>query len=77
MEIRKVGDVVNMDSYTTIGQTALAYSNETLIEKVDFRFDEKTGEKYPIYEVSGDWYDGRDGTCYSNKDSMYYIEFSN
>lgn len=49
-------------------------SGEDTIKKIESRFDEITGEKFDIYKVSGDWYDSRDGSCYSNKNSMYYIE---
>lgn len=66
MEIKKVGDVVWMDSYTSMGQNALGGYNKSIIEEVDYRFDEKTGEKFSIYKIDNDWYDGRCGSCYSN-----------
>jgi hypothetical protein len=74
MKIKKVGDVVWMDSYTSMGQSFLGGYNKSIIEEVDYRFDEKTGEKFSIYKVGDEWYDGRCGSCYSNKSSMYYIE---
>jgi hypothetical protein len=74
MKIKKVGDVVWMDSYTSMGQSSLAGDNKRIIKEVDYRFDEKTGEKFSIYKVGDEWYDGRCGSCYSNKSFMYYIE---
>jgi hypothetical protein len=71
---KKVGDIVWMDSYTSMGQNALGHYNESKIEKIEHRFDEKTGTKFPIYKVGSDWYDGRCGRCYSNDKSMYYID---
>ncbi len=67
----KVGDKVYIDGYTSMAQQN---SGEDTIKKIESRFDEITGEKFDIYKVSGDWYDSRDGSCYSNKNSMYYIE---
>lgn len=67
----KVGDKVYIDGYTSMAQQN---SGEDTIKKIESRFDEKTGEKFDIYKVSGEWYDSRDGSCYSNKNSMYYIE---
>jgi hypothetical protein len=70
---KKVGDIVWMDSYTSMGQSALGHYNESKIEKIEYRFDEKTGDKFPIYKVGNDWYDGS-GRSYSNDSSMYYID---
>lgn len=70
---KKVGDIVWMDSYTSMGQNALGHYNESKIEEIEYRFDEKTGDKFPIYKVGNDWYDGC-GRCYSNDKSMYYID---
>lgn len=67
----KVGDKVYIDGYTSMAQQN---SGEDTIKKIESRFDEKTGEKFDIYKVGGDWYDSRNGGCYSNKNSMYYIE---
>jgi hypothetical protein len=67
----KVGDKVYIDGYTSMAQQN---SGEDTIKKIESRFDEITGEKFDIYKVSGEWYDSRDGSCYSNKNSMYYIE---
>ncbi len=70
----KKGDVVWMDGYTSIAQQNSQEEYE--IEEVDYRYDEITGKQYPIYLVEGSWYDGRDGGCYSNENSMYYIEIN-
>jgi hypothetical protein len=67
----KIGDLVWKDGYTSMAQQIFG---QYPIEKVEYRYDEKTGEKYPIYLVGNEWYDGRDGGCHSNKESMYYIE---
>ena len=67
----KVGDKVYIDGYTSMAQQN---SGEETIKDIDIRYDEVTGEKFDIYKVGGDWYDSRDGGCYSNKNSMYYIE---
>jgi hypothetical protein len=67
----KVGDKVYIDGYTSMAQQN---SGEDTIKKIESRFDEITGEKFDIYKVGGDWYDSRNGSCYSNKNSMYYIE---
>jgi hypothetical protein len=59
------------------GCTPVAQQNADLVTivKVDGRFDEKTGEKFPVYHIGdGEWYDGRDGGCFSKKESMYYLE---
>lgn len=72
MTEKKVGDIVWLDGYTSFAQQN---SQEELpIEAVEHRFDEMTGERYPIYKVGGNWFDGRNGSCYLNKNSMYYIE---
>jgi hypothetical protein len=67
----KIGDKVYVDGYTSMAQQN---SREDTIEDIGIRYDEVTGEKFDIYKVSGDWYDSRDGRCYSNKNSMYYID---
>jgi hypothetical protein len=70
--LRNVGDRVYLD-----GCTSMAQQNAEIVTigKVDWRFDEVTGEKFPIYHIGdGEWYDGRDGGCYSKKESMYYLE---
>ncbi len=70
--IREVGDKVYLDGYTSIAQQN---AEIVTINKVDWKFDKNTGEKFPIYHVGdGEWYDGRDGGCYSNKKSMYYLD---
>ncbi len=69
--LRQVGDSVYLDGYTSMAQQN---AEIVTIKKVDWRFDEKTGEKFPIYHIGdGEWYDGRDGGCYSKKQSMYYL----
>ena len=69
---KKVGDLVWLDGYTGMAQQNSQEEYE--IEKVDYKFDADTGEKFPIYFVRGNWYDGRDGGAYNNDNSMYYIE---
>jgi ornithine carbamoyltransferase len=41
MESKQVGDVVYMDSYTSMGQNSLGGYNKSTIEKIEYRFDEK------------------------------------
>jgi hypothetical protein len=69
--MKKVNDVVYLECYTSMGQSSTGYFE---IDEVVHRFDQKTGKKYPIYKVADDWYDGRNGSCHSNENSMYYIE---
>ena len=71
-QVKEKGDLVWIDGYTSFAQQSAQDNVE--IEEVDFRFDEATGEKFPVYFVVGNWYDGRNGSCYSNKSSMYYID---
>lgn len=71
-KLREIGDRVYLD-----GCTPMAQQNAEIVTigKIDWRFDEATGEKFPIYHIGdGEWYDGRDGGCYSKKESMYYLE---
>lgn len=68
----KKGDKVWMDGY--IGTMAQQHARECIVEDIDIRYDELTGEKYNICLVDGDWYDCRNGSCHSNKQFMYYIE---
>lgn len=68
----EIGNKVFIDGYTSMAQQN---SCESKIEKIEKRYDELTGEEFEIVLVDGDWYDARDGSCYSNKKSMYYIEF--
>lgn len=71
-KLRSVGDTVYFN-----GCTPLARQDSQFLEikKVDWVLDEKTNEKFPIYHIGdGEWYDGRDGGCYSKKESMYYLE---
>lgn len=67
----QVGDEVYVDGYTSMAQQNA--ENER-IKEVRFKYDEESGERYPIYKVAGAWYDGRDGSCHSNKKSMYFID---
>jgi hypothetical protein len=69
---KKVGDLVWLDGYTGLAQQNAQEEYE--IEKIDYKFDKDTGEKFPIYLVRDTWYDGRDGGEYDNDLSMYYIE---
>ena len=70
LENKNVGDEVWIDGYTSMAQQNFG---KRIITGIDYRFDETTGEKYKIIQIDNDWYDSRDGGCYSNKDSMYYI----
>lgn len=65
------GDTVYIDGYTSMAQQN---SREAIIDDIQTRYDELTGEPFDVVLVDGDWYDARDGSCYSNKNSMYYIE---
>lgn len=67
----KIGDSVYIDGYTSMAQNNAGISE---IEDVSTRYDELTGEQFTIYKVGDSWFDGRDGSCYSNKNSMYYID---
>jgi len=71
MTILQAGDEVYIDGMTSMAQQSARYER---IKEVRFKYDEDTGERFPIYKVGGAWYDGRDGSCNSNTDSMYYIE---
>jgi len=66
-----VGDEVYMECLTSMGQSS---TGTYKIEEVQQRYDEYTGEPFLIYRVIDEWYDGRNGNCYSNKKSMYYLE---
>lgn len=69
---KNIGDEVYQDGYTSIAQQNFG---KVKITGVDYRFDEMTGEKFKIVQINNrDWFDTRDGGCYSNKDSMYFIE---
>lgn len=72
MKEHKIGDVVYVD-----GMTPMAEQNfhKTTVADKQYKFDDETGEKFPIYKVSGYWYDGRDGSAYKNENSMYYISW--
>lgn len=70
---KNIGDLVWIDGYTSFAQQK---SQEKFgIEKKEYRFDDLSGEKYPIYFVDGRWFDGRNGDAYKDDNCMYYIEF--
>jgi hypothetical protein len=68
----KVGNKVWIDGYTSIAQGNS--QEEVEIEEIEYRYDMKTGEKFPVYFVSENWFDSRDGSMYNNDNGMYYIE---
>lgn len=68
---KKIGDIVWLDGYTSIAQQN---SRRYPIERIDYKFDKDTGEKFAIYFVANRWFDSRNGGEYENNDSMYYIE---
>jgi hypothetical protein len=69
---KKIGDTVWLDGYTSFAQQNS--QEECEIEKIDYKFDKDTGEKFAIYFVADRWFDSRDGGEYDNPESMYYIE---
>jgi hypothetical protein len=71
---KNIGDLVWLDGYTSFAQQNS--QEEFEIEQKEYRFDEVSGEKYPIYFVNGRWFDGRDGGGYNNENCMYYIELT-
>lgn len=71
MKKHEIGDEVYLDGYTSFAQQN---GGVMKIDNIDSRFDEITGEKFLIYLVGGIWYDSRDGSCYKDEKSMYYIE---
>lgn len=66
----KVADKVYISCHTSMGSGSEGWS---FISEIETRYDEKTGEPFEILKVEDDWYDERDGSCHSNKKSMYYI----
>jgi len=71
LKYKSIGDEVWIDGYTSLAQQNFG---KRTISGIDYRFDEVTGERYKILQTNcGDWYDSRDGSCYSNKNSMYFI----
>ena len=66
----KVGEEVYLECYTSMGSGSNGYE---IISDVDHRYDAKTGEKFPVYEVNEKWYDGRSGVCYSHPKFMFGI----
>lgn len=71
---KNIGDLVWLDGYTGMAQQNS--QEEFEIENKEHRFDNLTGEKYPIYLVNGRWFDGRNGGAYNDEECMYYIEIS-
>ena len=72
LENKDVGDYVHVDGYTSMAQQNF---RKTLIIGVDYKFDPDTGDKFKIIQIdNGEWFDSRNGGCYSNENSMYYIE---
>ena len=70
-KILKVGDKVWFDGYTSMAQQN---AGEEVIAEIKIKYDEDSGRPFNIYKVGNAWYDGRDGSCFSNKQSMYYID---
>ncbi len=70
----KIGDKIYIDGYTSMAQ---GNARESKIDLIETRYDELTGLPFEIVLVDGEWYDSRDGGCYSNKNSVYYVIFSN
>jgi hypothetical protein len=70
---KKIGDLVWLDGYTSSAQQN---SRQYKIEKIDYKFDKDTGDRFAIYFVADRWFDSRDGGEYDNDKSMYYIEMS-
>lgn len=69
---KNVGDTVYLDGYTSMAQQN---SGKREITSVEYRYDSISGERFKIIQINdGDWYDTRDGGCYSNQNSMYYVE---
>ncbi len=64
----KVGETVIVEGWRSF-QTG----GESEIREVEWRYDDKTGDKFPTYKVDDEWYDGRNGGCYSNPDYMWDI----
>lgn len=71
----EVGDLVWLDGYTSMSQSNSQEKCE--IKEIEYRYDELTGLKYTIFYVNGKWWDSRDGGCYDNPESMYFIELIN
>jgi hypothetical protein len=69
---KEIGDLVWLDGYTSFAQQNS--QEEYPIKNKEYRFDEISGERYPIYFVSDRWFDGRDGRGYKDVLCMYYIE---
>lgn len=66
------GDKVYKDGYTSMAQQN---AGTHIVVGVKTKYDEDTGEPYKIVKLEDDeWFDTRDGGCYSNHYYMYYIE---
>jgi len=73
---KQIGDIVNQISSVVKQNTG----QKKIINK-SYKYDENTGEKYPIYLVDSEsdvyesvWFDGRTGKCFTYKNCVYNIE---
>ena len=71
LEDSKVGNLVYKECYTSMGASS---TGKTIVEEIDNKWDVNTGEKFVILKVDDEWYDTRNGSCFSNPNSMFYIE---
>lgn len=69
----EIGDSVYLNCDSSFGSSSTGVCE---IDKIDYKYDENTGEKFKIIKLfdNDDWYDTRSGNCFSNKNSMFYIE---
>lgn len=67
-----VGDQVYVDGYTSMAQQNADWET---IEKIKTKYND-TGVEFQIYKVGDEWYDSRDGSCFSNPKSMYYLDLN-
>lgn len=70
MQNYKVGDKVSIQGYEG---TMAVYGGIEEITEVKDKYDCDTGEKFQIVKVGSEWYNTRNGSCYSNKNYMYYM----
>jgi hypothetical protein len=70
-KLYKTGETVYVEGYTSMASSG---GGKSEIREVEWRFDEITGERFPIYKVDNEWYDGRNGACHSNPMFMYGLE---
>lgn len=71
LEDSKVGNLVYLECYTSLGASS---TGKKIVEEIGYRYDVNTGDKFTVLRVNDDWYDSRDGTCFSNLKSMFYLE---